>query len=94
MPWSESVAYAGKNFGGLKVMAGLVGGPRTPENFRKFAKKFHKKIAKMHYFSIFFNKVQNYELNSIDKFEFLSIFGKVLAKNRAFGNNTSFLRLF
>ena len=47
-----SVAYAGKNFGGgFKVLAGLVGGPgggapRTPENFRKFAKNFLKKIAK------------------------------------------------
>ena len=44
------MAYAGKNFGGFKVMAGFVGGPAggapgTPENFRKFAKKFRKKIA-------------------------------------------------
>ena len=31
---SESVAYAGKKFGGFKVLAGLVG-----ENFLKFAKK-------------------------------------------------------
>ena len=56
------MAYAGKNFGGFKVMAGLVGGPgggapRKPENFRKFAKKFLKKIAKMNYFSIFFQKI-------------------------------------
>ena len=41
--------------GGFKVMAGLVGGPgggapRTPENFRKFAKKFIKKIAKKELF--------------------------------------------
>ena len=47
--------------GGFKVMAGLVGGtgggaPRTPENFRKFAKKFLKKIAKIHYFSKFFKR--------------------------------------
>ena len=47
---STSVTYAGKKVGGFKVMAGLVGGPvdeapRTPENFRKFAKRF-KKIAK------------------------------------------------
>ena len=30
--------------------------PRTPENFRKFAKIFLKKIAKMHYFSLSFKK--------------------------------------
>ena len=40
----------GQKFRGLKVMAGLVGGPgaapRTPENFRKLARKFRKKIAK------------------------------------------------
>ena len=40
-------------------MAGLVGAPRgraprMPENVRQFAKKFLKKIAKMHYFSLFF----------------------------------------
>ena len=45
------MAYAGKKFGGFKVMAGFVGGsvcgaPRKPEKFRKFAKKFLKKIAK------------------------------------------------
>ena len=52
--WTETVAYAGKNFGGFKVMAGLVGGPG---NFRKFAKKFLRKLQKMHYFSIFFKKI-------------------------------------
>ena len=50
-----SVAYAGKKFREeFKVIAGLVGGPgadlpptlRTPENFRKFAKEFLRKIAK------------------------------------------------
>ena len=37
-----------EKFRGFKVMAGLVGGPGpgTPENFRKFAKIFFKKIAK------------------------------------------------
>ena len=37
--------------------------PGTPENFRKFAKKFLKKIEKMHYFSLFFKIFQNYALN-------------------------------
>ena len=32
------------------------GAPRTPENFRKFAKKFLKKIEKMHYLGRIFNK--------------------------------------
>ena len=46
-------------------MAGLVGGPgggapRPPENVRKFAKDFLKKISRIHYFSLFFKKFQNY----------------------------------
>ena len=52
-----------KNFGGrgFKIMAGLGGGqaggaPRTPKNVRKVAKIFLKKIEKMLYFSLFFNK--------------------------------------
>ena len=57
----KAVAYAGKNLGGFKVMAGLVGGPggeapRTPENFRKFEKNVLRKLQKMKYFSIFFKK--------------------------------------
>ena len=58
------MAYAGKNFGGVQGRgSGLVGGPggltlpRTPENFRKFAKKFPKKIAKMLYFRLFCKKI-------------------------------------
>ena len=31
--------------------------PRTPENFRKFAKKFLRKLQKMNYFSIFFKEI-------------------------------------
>ena len=31
--------------------------PRTPENFRKISKNFEWKLLKMHYFSIFFEKV-------------------------------------
>ena len=51
-------------------MAGFVGGPRggappprTPENSRKFAKKFLKKIANMQYFCLFCKKIQNSALN-------------------------------
>ena len=42
-------------------MASLEMGPggRTQENFRKFAKIFPKKIAKMHYFRLFFKKVKD-----------------------------------
>ena len=61
----ETEAYAGKNFRGFKVMTGLVGGPwgrapRTPGNFRKFAKKISvencKKCIIVEYFSKFFYK--------------------------------------
>ena len=34
-----------------------IANPRTPENFRKFAKKFRKKIAKMQYFLLFCKKI-------------------------------------
>ena len=44
------VEYAGKNFRGFEVMAGLVGGPEgSPPDagkFSKICKKFLKKIAK------------------------------------------------
>ena len=56
------MAYAGKNFGGgFKVLAGLVGGPGAEPPgrqriFENLQKNFLKKIAKMHYFSIFFEK--------------------------------------
>ena len=45
-----------KKFRGGGQGRGSGGGapPRMPENFRKVAKRFLKKIAKMHYFSIFF----------------------------------------
>ena len=49
---ATAVAYAGKNFGGVQGYGRPSRGPgdgarpRTPENFRKFAKKFLKKIAK------------------------------------------------
>ena len=58
----DSSGLLSKKRRGFKVMAGLVGGPggggapRTPKNFRKFAKIFLEKIAKMHYFRIFFKK--------------------------------------
>ena len=39
------------------------GAPRTPENFRKFAKKIIQEIAKMHYFNLFFKKFQNQALH-------------------------------
>ena len=39
------VAYAGKNCGGVQGRGSGGGAAGTPENFRKFAKKFTKKIA-------------------------------------------------
>ena len=56
-----SVAYAGKKFGGFKVMTGLVGGPgaELPGRWRIFEnvqKNFLRKLQKVHYFSIFFKK--------------------------------------
>ena len=99
-------------------MAALVGGPgaepRTLENFRKFAKKFLKKIEKCIILDYFSKKFLNYALNFCSfgrkalllgnfwekvksfwwkfnwKIEFVSIFGNVFAKNRAFGNNIIF----
>ena len=63
------MAYAGKNFGGLKVMAGLVGGPgirAPPPDAGKFSKNLQKnfkgKWQKMNYFSIFFKKLTNHAL--------------------------------
>ena len=44
-------------------MAGLVG-----ENFRKFAKIFLKKIAKMHYFGLFFK--ENLKKHALNFFAF------------------------
>ena len=54
----STVAYAGKNLGGFKVMAGIVGFPGAGE----FSKTFLKKIGKMH-FSLFFKKFNNLALN-------------------------------
>ena len=56
------MAYAGKNFGGFKVMAGLIGGPgggatRTLENFRKFAKNSLRKLQRMQYFCLLCTKI-------------------------------------
>ena len=55
-----------KNSGGAQVYGwprrGSGGGaPRTPENLRKFANTFLKKIEKMHYFSIFFKKFNKFQ---------------------------------
>ena len=88
------------------------------EKFSQISKIFLQKIAKMHYFSIFFKKFNkpcvNFSrvwtkntncwenLTNFRKF-FIKIqwenwivnaFGKVVAKNRAFGNNIIFLQQF
>ena len=57
-----------KKFRGFKIMASLVVGPGRvapgrPENSRKFAKNFLKKIAKMQTFRLFCKKFQNPALN-------------------------------
>ena len=59
-----AVAYAGKNSGGFKVMAGLVGGtgaepppPGRQRIFENLQKNFVRKLQKMHYFSIFYKKI-------------------------------------
>ena len=46
----------GNSLGGQPRVGSGGGAPRTPENFRKFSKKFFRKSLKMHYFSIFFKK--------------------------------------
>ena len=55
------MAYAGKNFGGFKVMAGLVrggGGAEPPDagEFSKICKKILKKIAKKYIIFAYFAK--------------------------------------
>ena len=53
---------------GVQVMAGLVGGPgggapRTPENFRKFAKNSLRKLQKCSIIAYFSKNFQNPALN-------------------------------
>ena len=109
------VEYAGKNFGvrGYGRLRSWSGGDAG-----KFAKRYLKKIAKMHYFSIFFKKsnkpcvnfsrfwtknkllgnfekiLKIFDENSIEKLKFYLFWGKVVAKNIAFGNNILFLDFF
>ena len=56
-------------------MAGLVE-KFSPENFRKFARRFLKKIAKMHYFSIFFKRFSTNHALIFRVFGKLQIVGK------------------
>ena len=75
----------------------------------KFWKFLFRKWLKMHYFSIFFEKVNKpwvnfrafggkthcweiFDENSIEKLNFYLFLGKVVAKNRAFGNSIIFLQ--
>ena len=57
-----AVAYAGKNFGGFKFMAGLVGGPgeEPPPGrrriFENLKKNFLRKLAKNTLFLGYFSK--------------------------------------
>ena len=156
------MAYAGKISGGGVQGYGRPRGvrwpsPRTQENFRKFAKKFLKNIAKMLNFSILFKKFnkpwvnfshvwtkntncweilrnfrkfskyffviltyssknltihplffrafgrnlqivgkfwENFWWNSIEKLNVYLFLWKVVARNRAFGNNTIFYNNF
>ena len=53
-------------------------------NFRAFGRKTQ----------IFWEILKFFDKISIRKIEFLTIFGKVFDKNRAFGNNIIFLRQF
>ena len=50
-----------EKFSGVKVMAGLVGGPGGqspgPRRICENLEKVLKKIAKMHYFGLFFQKI-------------------------------------
>ena len=94
------------------------------ESFEKIFENFIRIFLKMHYFSIFFQKVnkpcvnflrvwtknancwetfekflKNFDENSIENLNFFHfiynfIFRKFVTKNRALGNNTSFLRQF
>ena len=42
-PWAQSVAYAGKDFGGFKVMVGLVGSPGAePPGHRRIFENLQK----------------------------------------------------
>ena len=73
-----------KKFRGFKVMTGIVGGPEARE-FSKIDKKFIKKIAKMHYVSLFFPKnlkLQRLMLACLDEYHnwLWKIFLNVLMK--------------
>ena len=57
------MAYAGINFEGFKVMAGLGAGPGAEPLGHRICKKFDMKIAKMHYFNHFSKIFQNFALN-------------------------------
>ena len=57
LPWRTLEKFSGVQVYGRFRRGSGGGASRTPEKFRKFAKKFLKKIAKMHYFSIIFKKI-------------------------------------
>ena len=65
-------------------MAGLVGGPGVePPDAGEFAiicKKLLKKIAKIHYFSLFIKKISNYALNFCACGRKTQLIGKILKK--------------
>ena len=72
LSWPTSNAYGGlrrKKFRGVQgrgsgpVRGPGSGAPRTPENFRKFAKNSRRKLQKMLYFRLFWKKFRNHALN-------------------------------
>ena len=67
--------FGGNTLGGQPRGGSGGGAPRTPENFRKISKNLLWKLLKMHYFSIFFKKVNKACVN----------FSLVWTKNTNFG---------
>ena len=91
MCYLGAVAYAGKKFGGVQGRgSALVGGPgggapRTPENFRKFAKNSRRKLKKILYFRLFCKEITKSRVK----------YSRVWTKNTiGWGNFQRILKLF
>ena len=85
---SQDFGSGGGNTLGGQPRGGSGGGaPRTPENFRKFSKNFFRKLFKMHYFSIFFKKVNKPCVNFSRVWTKNTNFWKILRNFRNFSKN-------
>ena len=77
----------GEHFRELAAWGILGRSPRTPENFRKFSKNSLWKLLKMHYFRIFFKKVNKPCVNFSRVWTKNTNFGEILRNFRNFSKN-------